>query len=148
MIRGWWWTWGKGAEIRSQTRETQQAAFAGGAALRMQFRGEEAVPQQREFNHAMAAKGGDKIEIFFPARNQLGNGEIVDLKAERRGSAGEFAVNRHETVLPAGRNDCGFRSHAMRVVAERLFKGREFPNRTINEIRGVRVVRAINIGYV
>ena len=126
-------------------------SFQPGHAKVTPFRGKRSGRQSSAHvfhqNEAMPQQSGQKSQVFFAARNQFGNGQVMNFKAETRDSAGVLVVNVYQTMTPSVGEKSRINADTVGVITESLVKRRTFANRAVNQIAVRRITQGEDIGF-
>ena len=85
-------------------------------------------------DETMKSRLADKVQVLFPARNHLGDDQIMDLQAPSCRSSGVDIANRDEAFSPPlGQDGCRL-VDTVGVVAEGLVEGRKLSDRPVDNV--------------
>ena len=81
------------------------------------------------------------MDVLRPSGRQFADREIAGTQAQTGYTARVLILHGHQAALPIGWQHRGLRSHAVRIVTERLVKGGFLSDRAIDQIRFLRGAR-------
>lgn len=96
----------------------------------------------------VAGSLASEVQVLLPARDQLGDDEIVDFQVPRRRPTSVVILDLEEARFPAFGQSGGRFVNTVGVVAEGLMERRQLPDRPVDEIGPVRFVFRVEVGIV